>query len=239
MTQFFLARDVYGCEVGDGAVFLSLRTNKYHGVPASALNALRTSVTGWPGTRHPEISLSPTENIDDSILHELLAYGLLTEVPIEANFIGCTPTHALGSVGMRHRDRASTFHDRGQKVAFVSAWVGTLALLKAGRLGFLVRRALTRKEQLLQKTNDWRVDRAIALALNYRRLRPWVYRSSDNCLLDSLVLTTFLNHYSVPSILVLGVKTKPFAAHAWVQTDSIVLNDKAENVQMYAPIVVA
>jgi hypothetical protein len=37
----------------------------------------------------------------------------------------------------------------------------------------------------------------------------------------------------------IGVSTKPFIAHAWVQSDDRVLNDTTEHVQMFTPILAA
>jgi hypothetical protein len=34
----------------------------------------------------------------------------------------------------------------------------------------------------------------------------------------------------------IGVSTKPFLAHAWVQMSELVLNDTAEHVQTFTPL---
>lgn len=38
------------------------------------------------------------------------------------------------------------------------------------------------------------------------------------------------------STLVIGVRAEPFAAHSWVQVDQVVLNDTAEEVRRFTPI---
>jgi hypothetical protein len=40
----------------------------------------------------------------------------------------------------------------------------------------------------------------------------------------------------VPCTFVIGVATRPFVAHAWVQIAGSVLNDTVEHVQDFAPI---
>ncbi len=71
----------------------------------------------------------------------------------------------------------------------------------------------------------------------FLRMRPWIYTAVDACLLDSLVLRDFLRRSGVHSTLVIGINTKPFAAHAWVQYGSQVLNDDAEHVLQFTPII--
>ena len=103
----------------------------------------------------------------------------------------------------------------------------------------MVHRAARVNAALAGNATQADTERCIELALVFRRLRPWAYRAREKCLLDSLVLTRFLHICDIPVTLVLGVAPKPFTAHAWVQFGSIVLNDKAEHVQMYTPILAA
>ncbi|MCU7376170.1 lasso peptide biosynthesis B2 protein [Paucibacter sp. O1-1] len=72
----------------------------------------------------------------------------------------------------------------------------------------------------------------------YDALRPFVFTARDECLLDSLALLNFLSHEGLAPRWVLGVRTGPFAAHAWVQEGSTVLNDQHEYVRQLRPILV-
>jgi hypothetical protein len=76
----------------------------------------------------------------------------------------------------------------------------------------------------------------IKLVAIFFRLRTWVYSACGSCLFDSLVLADFLTRFGAQPVLVLGVHTKPFAAHAWVQCGPWVLNDTVENVEQFVPI---
>lgn len=67
-----------------------------------------------------------------------------------------------------------------------------------------------------------------------RRLVPL----TPNCLTDSLALAAFLSRRGVRSDLVFGVKLNPFAAHCWLQNDDAVLNDAADCVATFTPILV-
>lgn len=69
------------------------------------------------------------------------------------------------------------------------------------------------------------------------KLRPLLFTAHDRCLHDSLALVNFLASESVSATWVIGVRTDPFAAHAWVQTGDLVLNDQHEHVRRFRPIV--
>lgn len=57
-----------------------------------------------------------------------------------------------------------------------------------------------------------------------------------NCLLDSLALLRWLGPVRDGACLVFGVKLHPFAAHCWVQTDAMLLNDRTEHVRRFEPV---
>lgn len=67
-----------------------------------------------------------------------------------------------------------------------------------------------------------------------RRLVPL----APNCLVDSLSLSALLCSRGVRCDLVFGVKLEPFAAHCWLQNDDAVLNDAADSVSTFTPILV-
>lgn len=67
-----------------------------------------------------------------------------------------------------------------------------------------------------------------------RRLVP----VAPNCLADSLALSAFLARRTISFELVFGVKLDPFAAHCWLQDDKAILNDAADAVASFTPIMV-
>lgn len=73
------------------------------------------------------------------------------------------------------------------------------------------------------------------LSLRFRAARGWV-PVKPSCLLDSLALCQWLARRSAFARLVIGVKLDPFAAHCWVQLESVVLNDAPDRVARYVPI---
>lgn len=75
-----------------------------------------------------------------------------------------------------------------------------------------------------------------SLMSSFCQLRIWFYTAYDQCLLDSLVLSVFLTLCKAPCTFVIAVASKPFLAHAWVQVGDMVLNDTAEHVQEFHPL---
>jgi hypothetical protein len=62
--------------------------------------------------------------------------------------------------------------------------------------------------------------------------------SHRRCLPRSIALTSRLLRSGFEVELVLGVRLDPFGAHAWVRSGELVLNDDAEAVSRYSPILV-
>ncbi|MCD9007026.1 lasso peptide biosynthesis B2 protein [Luteimonas sp. XNQY3] len=56
------------------------------------------------------------------------------------------------------------------------------------------------------------------------------------CLLDSLSMTRYLARRGHHVCIVFGVTEDPFAAHCWIQTGDLLLNDAIGNVETYTPI---
>jgi hypothetical protein len=79
----------------------------------------------------------------------------------------------------------------------------------------------------------------LELARVFQRLRRWFFSEKNRCLFNSLSLVYFLQRYGYFPYWVIGVQTAPFAAHAWVQRDRIVLDGDPEKVGHFAPILVA
>ena len=54
------------------------------------------------------------------------------------------------------------------------------------------------------------------------------------CLQRSAVTACLLKRYGVPAQMVIGAQQIPFRAHAWVEVDGRVVNDKPYTPEMYA-----
>jgi len=56
------------------------------------------------------------------------------------------------------------------------------------------------------------------------------------CLFDSLALMRFLLTRGIRADLVFGVRSRPFAAHCWVEVDGVILDDGGEACHSFAEI---
>jgi uncharacterized membrane protein YcgQ (UPF0703/DUF1980 family) len=54
------------------------------------------------------------------------------------------------------------------------------------------------------------------------------------CLQRSAATACLLKKYGVPAQMVIGAQQMPFKAHAWVEVDGRVVNDKPYTPEMYA-----
>lgn len=54
------------------------------------------------------------------------------------------------------------------------------------------------------------------------------------CLQRSSALACLLKRYGVPAQMVIGAQQMPFKAHAWVEVDGRVVNDKSYTPELYA-----
>jgi hypothetical protein len=119
------------------------------------------------------------------------------------------------------------------EAACVSARVATtwLALCR-----WPLQRILRRIEdqQRARGNDDSRAGRPAAVA-RYDRARLYA-PFARHCLLDSLAMHSWLSRHRVPCQLVFGVTGQPFAAHCWLQNDSVILSDTYERVSRFTPI---
>jgi len=59
------------------------------------------------------------------------------------------------------------------------------------------------------------------------------------CLPNSLALILFLRCHHVRTDWIFGVRVHPFEAHCWVQWRDLVLNDRADHIRWFTPLVAA
>lgn len=76
-----------------------------------------------------------------------------------------------------------------------------------------------------------------ALASRFHRARALV-PIRPSCLQDSIALGLWLARRSACPAVIFGVKLDPFAAHCWVQTEAVILNDAPDTVSQFAPVLV-
>jgi hypothetical protein len=70
------------------------------------------------------------------------------------------------------------------------------------------------------------------------RFHRWIPYApvSGKCLLRSFLLLRLLRRAGLQATWVFGVRTWPFHAHCWLQCGDMVLDDTADRIAAYAPI---
>jgi hypothetical protein len=234
-AKYYLSDQAHCCEFEDGAVILDMRAVTYLGIGAENLTNLRARIENWPNCQTCDLGTKCADNPSfNELVADLLARGIVTTVPAKARSSELLrPTTALANSEWRaalHRIPITHL------LHFCTSLLWVLALRRARRLASLL--GWIRRRQTEIGRNEGSPNRQMAgeLLASFFRLRIWFYTAYRYCLFDSLVLSVFLTRRRVPCTLVLGVSTRPFAAHAWVQIGECVLNDTVEHVQTYNPI---
>lgn len=237
MTRYWLSKHAYVRETGEHAVFLDLRRNKYTSVDREALRDLRALVHGWPDGRGEATGgVSSSDSTQDGdILRLLIREGVLTEddqfgkeaAPVAVELVTETIDNVRGAYP------SITWGDLWN---FVSAWLRIAVLLRLLPLSWIVTRIRKRKARSRDPSDTFDPQKAHRLMTAYWILRPNFFEAKGACLRDSLTFIEFFSFYDLYPTLVFGVKMEPFAAHAWVQEGSMVLNDYIPNVTKFAPI---
>lgn len=203
------------CEVDDRILMLDLRRDRYFELDPGTACAVRRWRDGADG------------RAKDSALARLLDRGML--IPAEP-----LRTSAPVPCAVPHRNLMNCPEPFRKAWPFLPEIAETL---------WRVRRRLKRHglegavgHVRLHKSCAARTNPLPDLAL-FRTARLLI-PIAPNCLTDSLALSAFLSRRDISFKLVFGVKLDPFAAHCWLQNDDAILNDAADSVAAFTPILV-
>lgn len=236
---YWLPSHVRACSTATGTVLLDLRRNRYFGVGHKETTVLRSLAGNWDSPQTTSASFASDAQpppLQDAvrIADKLVEAGLLSNsAPEPAAF---TPTQVdlhslLTSVG-HEIDRRSSIRWR-HIVAFLRACTWARRSVRSRTL-YLVAEDIGRQKNLAAAPFD--ADRAVELVGIFRRLRPHTFAARDQCLFHALALVRFLASHDVHPTWVIGVRTKPWAAHSWVQHGTLLLDANPEEVCEYTPI---
>lgn len=214
-----LAEGVHWCIANDRIVLLDLKADTYSCLPPPVDRAWRKR---WAGET---LSAADTDALSALIDTGLLADGGTLTPPPGTNTVTRSLLEAIDTHSASVSPNA-VFHQ-----------VRTAVALKTTSLFALIAAVHKRKTAWtpLDQTVTDSARRSIAGFMASRRL---ISRQSQ-CLRTSLALVSFLSKRHFYPDLVIGVRMRPFAAHAWVQAGDMVLNDTVDEVAPYTPILVA
>jgi hypothetical protein len=237
MHDYRLAGDVYMAQVEDGVVFLNLNAGKYMGISTSQVEALRRHVRDWPATddRVSAKESRPTPQ-PFRLISQLVDAGILT--CSKATPKAPTPSSIIAARSYSSWHGSPAHVTPRDVMLLVATMVSVALLLRIGKLKFIVS-LLQRSSARAREAPDPGALRTHRVLASFFALRPWFYTARENCLFDSLVLRLFLAKSGVSCAFVIGASTRPFRAHAWVQILDCVVNDNAERVLEFTPMLFA
>jgi hypothetical protein len=253
MPQYLLAHHVFVCVQDEHVVFLDVRNDRYFALESSRTAGLGQFVPGWPvpaplstvlaqhafGAAAPLLAEQTDAAALSGVISLLLEKGILTmdgSHGKEANPTSSTPVHRdLAPDILEVRPRIGP----GVTVRFVIALPRARLLLKHRTFEAVVERVRVRVERgsraAVGVVSEPRLSQLIGM---FATLRPFFFTSKDACLFDALALSEFLAGYQLYPRWVFAVQARPFAAHCWLQLGDAVLNDTADHVKRYTPIMV-
>lgn len=220
-----LRNGVFHCLANGKIACLDLPADRYFALPTETEVAFQNLMAGC----HPD-------DIDLAALAPLLQAGLLieggeTDARQTSEDLRLPRTTALRVFEDGARPSTTSYLE-----AFAYQYGATLGL-NSHKLNGMVERIRVRKQRAAKCAKLARSSPPLAplhAHVALRRLIP----HQDQCLRRSLGLIELLNRHRFYPNLVIGVRMKPFEAHAWVQWDEMVLNDEVDQVLRYTPILV-
>ena len=236
MQQYWIPSHVRVCPLLASTILLDLKRNRYFGIGTNETRALSTLALNWDqanGSAATVERLTP----DAAILmaDALVEAGLLSrDAPAERTaFSGPPPdlSGVLTSAG--HELSRGTSLRLAHIASFIAALAWTRRALRSRSLYSIACEVRDRKAVA---SGDFDECRAVELVGIFRRLRPHTFAARDRCLFHSLALVRFMARHDVFPTWVIGVRAKPWGAHAWVQQGKLLLDASPEHVCEYTPI---
>ena len=217
MQTYDLRAGVHYCIPDGSAIFLDVEADRYLGLPPSCQNAFAHLVNQGSALDGHVAELAP------------LTSGRLL-VPTDDR-VGFPPPVSVPETRQSALDMSDTRHTLGQ---FINAWrcqaqaKQSLARHRLSDVLGTVSKRKTDAGKLTVPPTDMVVAAFLATSI--------VTKNRDQCLRRSIAMINYLARYGCFPLFVIGVRTQPFEAHAWVQSGDTILNDEVEQVGRFTPI---
>ena len=236
MQQYWIPAHVRVCPLLASTILLDLKRNRYFGIGTKETRALSTLALNWNeanGSAAAVEQLAPEIAID--MADALIEAGLLSrDVPTERAAFGGAPVDLSGVLTSAGHELSRNSSLRLSHVAsFIAALAWTRRALRSRTLYSI---ACDIRDRKVAAGNNFDEAKAIELVGIFRRLRPHTFAARDRCLFHSLALVRFMSRHALFPTWVIGVRARPWGAHAWVQQDKLLLDASPEQVCEYTPI---
>lgn len=236
---WLLAQHICLCRTRFDTVVLDTKRNRYFCLGERETRALSMLAANFP----PSVDLSslkPLLRADAVRLADALVNAqLLTRSPLTpagATLNAKAPLEWVSACGSF--DETITLSPKHVCASILALTWATHALRR--RPLYSVRGDLERRRQrVLARSQVRSPERVSELTTAFRRLRPFLFSAKSRCLLHALTLRCFLTYFDVHATWVIGVRTRPWAAHSWVQHGPLLLDGRPEDVLEYTPIMAA
>jgi Transglutaminase-like superfamily len=229
-----LASHVRACDCGGSVILLDLRRGRYLGVSDSVSRMLASQVDGWP-VRNDPVNTAAQHDAMSAATQGLMSQGILTKEWVDQG-----PTSRLEEASLSidaSTPPTSRLPSAGSSLQFATSVAVAAWWLRCRSLQAVTSSITARRDHLLTPEAE-SLEAMRPRVAAYEALRPFFFTAREKCLLDSLALIMFLAKDGLLPRWVIGIKTNPFGAHAWVQCGSTVLNDQHEYVRQFRPILV-
>lgn len=235
-TFFFVSKHVHFCFAGDHCVFLDLKKDRYSCLRNTDVANLGLLVQGWPlAQSNGDLNRSALQHVE-TMLHEMFSYGLVSPDRSKGKDATLVTIPRIESTLLK-----TDTEWEGPAVSLADAWnfltaaTASLHALRVRGLSCAVHRISRRETRGNAVGRPLDLQEVRNLVVRFNMMRPY-FPAKGICLIDSLILTSFLASYNIYPLLVFGVRTEPFHAHCWVQQGNTVFNDNVEHASSYTPI---
>lgn len=224
MVQLMLAPGLHHCECDGICIFLDVSRDRYF--------CLSDTQSDWfRQIMDPEDTETPPDKVKQ-FRTSLIRQGVLVE--------RCRPAHPIpgAHAGQTLRNLVSyrpAGASSGQWIRVARAVAGTWWLQRQERFEGVAGHVAGLKAKLAQRADDTAADWEL-LTAQFLDLAPYFFTSDEACRFRSIALIKFLAFCGVASDWVFGVRLAPFGAHCWVEKGPVVLNDEADRIREFKPI---
>jgi hypothetical protein len=233
VVRLWLRETVHCVRVGEALLFLDLEAGSYRAVvesPEMRVRALSSAAATDGAIDQLEFGVDDTTQLD-----ELIQVGLLTgtaprarrSTPVQVSRLLLPQDNPLAA------RKPALLHSA---LSFARAFAFVALRRRHLDLGRQSARLRQRKARASRQTAATDIGQLRALMRHFYDLRTLVYSADKHCLFDSLIVSHYLLGLHIQPTFVVGVRTRPFGGHCWVQHGDYVINDSPDRVQGYTPI---